>query len=164
MTPVPIEETAVSLLKEHGLTVAAAESCTGGLLCAKIVNVAGASDVLNEGFITYSNEAKMKHLGVGASTLESHGAVSHECAAEMAAGLAERTGADAALSTTGIAGPGGGTKEKPVGLVYIGCCLFGNVTVKELHLSGSREQIRNEAAKEALELLVAEIKRHFSEK
>ena len=164
MSFVPIEETVVSLLKEHGLTVTTAESCTGGLLCGRIVNVAGASDVLNEGFITYSNEAKMKHLGVSTATLENHGAVSRECAEEMAAGLAKHTGADAALSTTGIAGPGGGTEEKPVGLVYIGCCLLGDVTVRELRLRGDRAQIRNEAAKEALELLAACIRRHFSEK
>ena len=164
MTQIPVEERAVSLLSQHALTVTTAESCTGGMLCGMIVNVAGASDVLNEGFITYSNEAKMKHLGVSRQTLEDHGAVSCECAYEMAAGAAERTGADVSLSTTGIAGPGGGTDEKPVGLVYIGCSVPGKVTVKKLQLSGTRMQIRQQAAISALELLCECITEQFTEK
>ncbi|MCR5686841.1 MAG: nicotinamide-nucleotide amidohydrolase family protein [Lachnospiraceae bacterium] len=153
MTDRTPEQDAVELLHEMGMTVSAAESCTGGLVCARLINVPGASDVLNEGFITYSNEAKMKHLNVSAETLREHGAVSAECAAEMASGLAENTGADAAVSTTGIAGPGGGTDEKPVGLVYIGVCIKGETAVREFHFEGDRMKVRTSAAEEAVKLL-----------
>ena len=150
-----IEETVVRLLKEKNYTISTAESCTGGLLAGRIINVSGASDVINVGFVTYANEAKMKYLGVSSETLKDHGAVSRECAEEMACGVTAQMNADVGLATTGIAGPDGGTPEKPVGLVYIGCNIRGNVTVEELHLSGSREEIRNTSVTKALELLVA---------
>ena len=150
-----LEERAVHLLKEKGYTVSTAESCTGGLLAGRIINVSGASDVINVGFVTYANEAKMKYLDVSSDTLRDHGAVSRECATQMALGVAAQMGADVGLATTGIAGPGGGTAEKPVGLVYIACNIRGNVMVEELHLSGSREEIRNTSVTKALELLVA---------
>ena len=122
---VTMEESIVDLLKEKQMTVTTAESCTGGLLSGRILNVPGASAVYKEGYITYSNEAKEKLLGVSHETLETYGAVSYETAREMAAGAARSAGADVALAVTGIAGPDGGTKEKPVGLVYIGC-IYGD--------------------------------------
>jgi len=153
------EEKAVRLLCEKGYTVATAESCTGGLLAGRIVNVPGASQVFHEGYITYSNEAKARLLGVSEETLMQYGAVSEETAAEMAVGAACKAGSNAALSTTGVAGPEGGTAEKPVGLVYIGCCVNGEVTVKEYRLTGNREENRQSAVVNALKLLCEQIRR-----
>ena len=141
------------LLKKHGLTVATAESCTGGLVSGRIINVPGASDIINVGFVTYSNEAKMEYLGVSDLTLEKHGAVSMQCAKEMAEGAAEHTGSDVGLSTTGIAGPDGGTEEKPVGLVYIGCSIRGKTKVSEHRFKGDRKEVRESAVAAALALL-----------
>ena len=149
-----LEERAVKLLKEKGYTLSTAESCTGGLLAGRIINVSGASDIINVGFVTYANEAKMKYLGVSEEVLRDHGAVSFECAHQMALGVTSQMDAEVGLATTGIAGPGGGTAEKPVGLVYIGCSICGNVSVEEYHFSGTREQIRNRTVKEALTLLI----------
>ena len=146
------EEQVVRLLKDRNLTITAAESCTGGLIAGTLVNVAGASDVFGEAYVTYSNEAKQRLVGVRAETLEQFGAVSEETAYEMAAGAARAAGADVGLSSTGIAGPGGGTPEKPVGLVYIGCCVRGEVQVRRLNLHGNREQNRMDTVKAALEL------------
>ena len=148
-----LTEKLIKKLKQKKLTLSSAESCTGGLVASAIVDIPGASDVFMEGFVTYSNEAKMRSLGVSAGTLKLHGAVSEETAREMAAGACLAANTDAAVSTTGIAGPGGGTKLKPVGLVYIACALNGSIDVKELHLKGSRTEIRNAAAYEALSLL-----------
>lgn len=148
-----LEDVVVKLLKQKNFTLATAESCTGGLLTGQLVNVAGVSEVLKEGFITYSNEAKMKYLGVKEETLNQYGAVSSQTAQEMAIGTAKNTGADAALAITGIAGPEGGTPEKPVGLVYIGCYLNGNVTIKELRLKGNRQKIREQSVINALDML-----------
>lgn len=148
-----LEDVIVKLLQEKGYTLTTAESCTGGLLTGTLVNVPGVSDVLKEGFITYSNEAKMKYLGVKQETLKSFGAVSPQTAEEMAKGAATTAKADAALAITGIAGPDGGTKEKPVGLVYIGSYVKGRVDIKELHLTGNRRKIRETAVIYALDLL-----------
>lgn len=112
-------EELVEMLKKKGLHISSAESCTGGLFSAYLTAVPGASDVFEETVVTYSNEAKMRELGVRRQTLESVGAVSPETAAEMARGIRRRTGADIGIGITGIAGPGGGTTEKPVGTVYI---------------------------------------------
>ena len=144
----------ISTLTERGYSVATAESCTGGMIASSIVDVPGASDCFNEGYVTYSNEAKMKNLGVKDSTLTAHGAVSYETALEMAKGVRKKAKADFGLSSTGIAGPGGGSPKKPVGLVYIGCA-YGDdkCIVRELHLKGDRTAVRTSAAKEALELL-----------
>ena len=144
-----LEEVVVDLLAERKLHVTTAESCTGGLIAGTLVNVAGASDVLNEGYVTYSNEAKERLI----ETLETYGAVSGRTAHEMAEGAAKAANADAALSATGIAGPGGGTEEKPVGLVYIGCYLNGKTTVKECRWNGSRMENRLDTVKAALEML-----------
>ena len=102
----------------------------------------------------FANEAKMKYLGVSEEVLRDHGAVSFECAHQMALGVTSQMDAEVGLATTGIAGPGGGTAEKPVGLVYIGCSICGDVSVEEYHFSGTREQIRNRTVEEALTLLV----------
>ena len=152
-----IEEKIVQVLKNKGYTITTAESCTGGLLAGRILNVSGASAVYNEGHITYSNEAKERLLGVSHDTLEQFGAVSEQIAAEMALGAARVASANVGLSTTGIAGPGGGTPEKPVGLVYIGCAINGDVTVKECRFAGNREENRNAAVEAVLELLIDEL-------
>ena len=144
----------ISTLSDGGYTVATAESCTGGMIASTIVDVPGASDCFNEGYVTYSNEAKMKNLGVKESTLIAHGAVSYETATEMAKGVRNKAKANFGLSSTGIAGPGGGSPKKPVGLVYIACA-YGDdkCIVKELHLKGDRTTVRTAATKEALQLL-----------
>lgn len=148
-----LEDVVVKLLKKYNLTLATAESCTGGLFTGRIVNVAGASDVLKEGFITYSNKAKKKNLDVSKNTLKKHGAVSEQCAKEMAKGAAINTGSDVAVAITGIAGPDGGTDEKPVGLVYIACFVNEKVTIKEFNFKGNRQKIREGAVIYALDLL-----------
>ena len=114
-----LAEEVVKLLEEDELTVTTAESCTGGLVAARLVDVPGVSEVFKQGFITYSNKAKRKLLNVKKTTLKEVGAVSEKTAREMAKGAILASGADAAIATTGIAGPDGGTEEKPVGLVYI---------------------------------------------
>lgn len=154
---VTLEEAIVELLKERKMTLTTAESCTAGKLAGRIMNVAGASEVYNEGYITYANAAKEKLLGVKHETLETYGAVSEQTAAEMAIGAAKAAQADAALSVTGIAGPGGGTPEKPVGLVYIGCYVNGNVTVKKCLFTGNREKNRDSSVVQALTLLRSEL-------
>ena len=148
-----LEEKIVKELKKRGYTITTTESCTGGLLAGRILNVSGASAVYNEGYITYSNEAKERLIGVAHETLETYGAVSRQTAEEMAKGVARAASANVGLSTTGIAGPGGGTPEKPVGLVYIGCCINGETYVKECRFQGNREENRNAAVEAALELL-----------
>ena len=148
-----MEEAAVRELTAKGLTVATAESCTGGLVAARLVNYPGISSALGEAHVTYANEAKIKYCGVKKETLESYGAVSEQTAREMAQGLRERSGADITAATTGIAGPGGGTKEKPVGLVYVACADRHGVRVEKLQLTGGRERIRNLAALKALDMI-----------
>ena len=148
-----LEQHVVGLLKRRKMTVATAESCTGGLIASTIVNVPGASEVFNEGYITYSNEAKQKILGVKKKTLKKDGAVSENCAAEMAKGAAKAAGARAAISVTGIAGPDGGTPEKPVGLVYVGVASTSGCEAQELHLRGERDWIRELTCVNALNAL-----------
>lgn len=148
-----IEEVVVRLLKKHELTVTTAESCTGGLLAARLVNVSGASEVFREGFITYSNKAKRKILDVSKSTLKKYGAVSEQAAKEMATGGVFATDSDVCIAVTGIAGPDGGTEEKPVGLVYIACYMKDQVKVEEFHFKGNREKIREQTVVQALDLL-----------
>lgn len=148
-----MEEIAGRELTARGLTVATAESCTGGLVAARLVNYPGISAALGEAHVTYANEAKMRYCGVKKETLDTYGAVSEQTAREMAQGLRERSGADIAVSTTGIAGPSGGTKDKPVGLVYVGCADARGVRVEQLMLTGNRERIRNLAALRALDMI-----------
>lgn len=159
-----LNEKVVKMLAERKMTVSAAESCTGGLFAALITNVSGASEVLNESFVTYANSAKMKYLGVKGETLEKHGAVSHETAFEMAEGLRKNTGADVTVGITGIAGPTGGTKEKPVGLVYIGCYLCGRTVTKECRFHGTRQENRNASVEEALKFLEKQLEEEPSTK
>ncbi len=154
-----LEEELGKYLIENKLTIATAESCTGGLLSSKLTDVSGSSEYVKLNFVTYANEAKHKILGVSWDILNNFGAVSEECAEAMANGLYEATDCDIALCTTGIAGPTGGTKEKPVGLVYISMRYKGIVTVKEVKLSPTlpriemKEQFANQALKLAIDIL-----------
>lgn len=150
---VTLEDAVVALLKEKNMTLTTAESCTGGKLSGRIINVSGVSSVYKEGYITYANESKEKILGVKHETLENYGAVSEETAYEMAVGARKAANADAALAVTGIAGPDGGTKEKPVGLVYIGCAVGDKVTVQRFQFNGNREKVRDYAVVRALTML-----------
>lgn len=119
------------LLKEHHLMISTAESCTGGLVASMLTDISGSSEYLAESHVTYANSAKHKYLGVSNEILDTFGAVSPECARAMAEGLQKLSGCDIALCTTGIAGPAGGTKDKPVGLVYISVYFNGKITVKK---------------------------------
>ena len=150
---VTLEESIVKEMSKRNLTLTLAESCTGGMIASRIVSVPGASDVLMQGLVTYANEAKMKYLGVKGETLKEFGAVSRETAEEMSRGACDLTGTDAGLAVTGIAGPGGGTRKKPVGLVYISCTLHKKTRTEELHLGGNRAKVRSAAAQRALVLL-----------
>lgn len=151
-----LQNALVQSLLEKNMTAATAESCTGGLVSKRITEISGASRVFGCGVCTYSNEMKRKLLDIPAETLEAHGAVSEQTALAMARGVRKLSGADIGISTTGIAGPDGGTREKPVGLVYIAVSTPQGDTVKELHLSrhygGEREFIRFTAASHALHL------------
>ena len=152
-----IEEVVAKMLVDNDLTIATAESCTGGMIASKLINYPGISSVFLEGAVTYSNESKIDRLGVRKSTLESCGAVSQETAEEMVIGIVSNLGAKVGLSTTGIAGPGGGTKEKPVGLVYIAIYIEGDVVIKKLNLIGSRQDIRERTTRTILDLLRREL-------
>jgi len=144
-------ETIVSkLLIKNKLTISIAESCTGGLVSSTFINYPGISSVFVEGCVTYSNESKINRLGVNPNTLDIYGAVSEETAIEMVEGIAKNFNTNVAISTTGIAGPGGGSIEKPVGLVYIGIYINGNTTVKKYIFNGNREEIRIQATKNAI--------------
>lgn len=147
------------LLRSRRLTVALAESCTGGLLAKMLTDYPDSSDFFWGAAIVYSNEAKMKCLGVSEQTLQEHGAVSSETAQEMARNLLNFSGADLALSITGVAGPGGGSEEKPVGLVYIGWADQQGCYAKELQFLGDRDSNRLLAAKSALDILRRQVKR-----
>ncbi|NOH16689.1 competence/damage-inducible protein A [Clostridium cochlearium] len=142
-----------NFLIENNLSIATAESCTGGLLCGRLVNYPGISKCLVEGIVTYSNDSKMNRIGIKKETLENFGAVSEETALEMAKGVAKTSGADIGISTTGIAGPSGGTDEKPVGLVYIGYYIQGKSFAKRFVFPGNRESIRNRTVTVALDYL-----------
>lgn len=145
-----LEKALAELLLEKGMTIAFAESCTGGMIAGRLVNVPGVSKAFGTGYVTYSNKAKRKLLGVKKSTLKQFGAVSVQTAKEMAQGALFASGADVAVSVTGIAGPDGGTDKKPVGLVYIGCCVQGRTFVQEYHFLGNREKIRESTVAAAL--------------
>lgn len=148
-------EKLVALLKARGLTCAAAESCTGGGVGAAITAAPGASDVFLGGVVSYSNEVKRKVLGVGAETLAAHGAVSAETASQMAEGARSLLGADLAVSVTGIAGPGGGSDDKPVGLVWFGLASASGVRTERCLFSGDRSAVRASAVVHAMGMLQA---------
>jgi nicotinamide-nucleotide amidase len=147
----------LDLCRSRRWRVVTAESCTGGLVVAALTAIAGSSDVVERGFVTYSNEAKSELLGVPPATILQVGAVSAETAAAMATGALARSGADLAVSITGIAGPGGGSAEKPVGLVHLGLARKDGTSRGERHVfAGDRTAIREAALRRALELLAAE--------
>ncbi|MCC0718446.1 competence/damage-inducible protein A [Clostridioides sp. ZZV14-6105] len=145
-----LEDAVSKLLVEKNLTIAVAESCTGGLVSSSLINYPGISSVFLEGCVTYSNESKMKRLGVKKETLEDFGAVSEQTAIEMAEGIAKGFGANIGISTTGVAGPGGGTEEKPVGLVYTAIYINGKTIVKKNIFNGDRRKIRLRATRDLL--------------
>jgi nicotinamide-nucleotide amidase len=155
---VPLEQAVGELLRARRETLAIAESCTGGLICHKITGIAGSSEYFWGGMITYSNEQKVKSLGVSETTLVNFGAVSEETAQEMAAGVRAHVGTDYGLSVTGIAGPGGGTAEKPVGLVYIGLATKETVRAKKFLFAKDRAINRERSAAAALLMLLLELK------
>lgn len=138
--------------RARGIMLATAESCTGGLIAAALTDIAGSSDVVDRGFVTYSNAAKMEMLGVLPATLETCGAVSRQTAGEMAAGALARSNAGIAVSVTGIAGPGGGSPQKPVGLVWFGLAMTGSPVAAEYRLFADkgRDFIRRETVTTAL--------------
>jgi nicotinamide-nucleotide amidase len=148
---VSMEEVVGRLLTERRLTLAVAESCTGGQISHRITNVAGASNYLLADLVTYSNASKVKFLGVREDTLKQHGAVSEQCVTEMAAGVREAAGADIGLATTGIAGPGGGTPEKPVGTVWIALVADGFKAARSYRMWGNRDWIKTLASQVALD-------------
>jgi len=138
----------------RGILAATAESCTGGLIIATLTDIPGSSSMVDRGFVTYSNNAKMEMIGVSKATLEAHGAVSRETALEMAAGALKHSRAGITLSVTGIAGPDGGSPEKPVGLVWFGLALKGGETIAERQQfeNRGRDFIRRQTVRHALEM------------
>jgi PncC family amidohydrolase len=140
-------------LRNKGWTLAIAESCTGGLICDRITNVSGSSDYFMGGMVNYSNESKSKHLGVPSNDIRRYGAVSPKVARKMAQGVRKAFNTTFGLSTTGVAGPTGGTKRSPVGRVFIGMASGRRTGVKKLDLKGNRREIKKQAAEKSLELL-----------
>ena len=149
----PVEARLGSVLAARGLTIACAESCTGGLVTSRLTDIAGSSAYVMGSVVSYTNRIKETLVGVQHVTLAAHGAVSEETAREMAEGLRARSGADIAVSTTGIAGPGGGTKEKPVGLVYVACASAQGTQIVRLTLHGDRRRVRELAALRARDMI-----------
>lgn len=137
-----IVEKAGRLLIEKNISISSAESCTGGMFAAALTDIAGISAIFDRGIVTYSNKAKMEELGVKEETLAGHGAVSRETAEEMAQGIRRAAGTDIGVSVTGVAGPGGGTDKKPVGLVYVCAASEKHLICRELRLQGSRQENR----------------------
>jgi nicotinamide-nucleotide amidase len=160
MLPPEILARAAPLLQSfraRGWRLATAESCTGGLICAAFTSVAGSSDVVDRGFVTYSNEAKTQMLGVPAALIAAHGAVSDAVAASMASGAMAHSRADVAVSVTGVAGPGGGTADKPVGLVWFGCAVRGIGVRTTAHIfQGDRAAVRAASVAQAFDLFEGE--------
>jgi nicotinamide-nucleotide amidase len=150
-----LAETVLDLCRRRGWKLATAESCTGGMIAAALTDIAGSSDVVERGFVTYSNEAKTDLLGVPAALIARHGAVSEPVARAMVMGAIARAPVDLAVSVTGVAGPGGGSAEKPVGLVHFGALRKGGTVVAEHWLfTGDRDSVRAQATRRALELMI----------
>ena len=158
-----LEKSLVNMLLQKDLTIGTVESCTGGMIAARLTNVAGVSEVFKNGLVTYSNKAKRKLVGVKKETLDKYGAVSKQVAKEMVKGMVHQYKADVAIAVTGIAGPDGGSEEKPVGLVYIATFVCGVTTVKEYHFSGNREKIRDNTVVKALIQVREGILKYFGE-
>jgi len=148
-----LEKAIGDLLRQKGWTLSIAESCTGGLICDRITNISGSSDYFMGGMVTYSNESKAKHLGIPLDYIEEYGAVSPQVARRMAQGVRKAFNTTFGLSTTGVAGPTGGTKRSPVGRVFVGLAAGRKVWVKKLDLKGTRRTIKEEAAEKALDFL-----------
>jgi len=146
-----LEKLIGDLLRQKGWTLSIAESCTGGLICDRITNVSGSSDYFMGGMVTYSNESKAKHLGISLNYIKNHGAVSPQVAKKMAQGVRKAFGTTFGLSTTGVAGPTGGTKRSPVGRVFIGFADGRRTLVRKLDLRGSRIQIKRKATERTLQ-------------
>ena len=144
-------------LMEKGWMLATAESCTGGMIAAACTDLAGSSQWFDRGFVTYSNEAKTEMLGVPAELIAKHGAVSEEVVRAMAEGAIRHSRAQVSIAVTGIAGPGGGSKEKPVGTVWVGWCVDGNTLTNCLHLDGGRATIRTSTLTNALQYFLHRI-------
>jgi nicotinamide-nucleotide amidase len=154
-----LAETVLDACRGRGWKIATAESCTGGLVAAALTAIAGSSDVVERGFVTYSNEAKTELLGVPPATIAAHGAVSAETAAAMATGAVIRAAVDLAVSVTGVAGPGGGSAEKPIGLVIFGVARRGGLCRTEHRIfCGDRTAVREAALRKALVLLATAAK------
>lgn len=152
-------EVLVNVLIEKGYTISFAESCTGGKMAAAIVDVPDASKVLNASFITYANEAKMKYAKVASQTLEKYGAVSEETAGEMAAGTAAANHADVAVGISGVAGPGGGTDEKPVGMVCFGYFIAGNLWTETVCFGNiGRNKVRDMSVEHVIDMLIRRLR------
>lgn len=160
---VTLEKAVVDLLVANHLTITTVESCTGGMLAARLINVPGVSEIFKTGYITYSNKSKRRVLGIKKPLLEKHGAVSPEVAKDMAKRSVLFAKADVSVGITGIAGPDGGSEEKPVGLVYIACNVCGRIDVKECHFSGNRMKIRENSVSAALSMLRESILAYYSE-
>ncbi len=152
-----IEEQVFELLKQHRITLSTAESATGGMIASMLVNVPGISEFFQEGYVTYSNDAKVKMIGVDRALIDTYGVVSREVAENMAFSAARTAETDAALSVTGVAGPDGGTDDCPVGTVYIGCFFKGKTVVEHHIFAGNRLEVRRAAAERALQLLIEQI-------
>lgn len=148
-----LEKLIGDLLRQNGWTLSIAESCTGGLICDRMTNISGSSDYFMGGMVTYSNESKAKHLGIPLDYIEKYGAVSPQVARKMAQGVRKAFGTTFGLSTTGVAGPTGGTKRSPVGRVFIGLAAGRKVWVKKLDLQGIRRAIKEKATETALQFL-----------
>ena len=149
-----LAEQLIKILREKNYVLTTAESCTGGLLSSTITDIPGASDIFDRGFITYSNQAKQDTLKVSSETLNKHGAVSNQTAAEMAQGALQNSNADIAISITGIAGPKGGTDEKPIGTVYIGHANQQEADSVHYRLTGTRAEIRQQSCEAAFKQLI----------
>lgn len=150
-----IEEKVVELLIEKGYHIATSESCSGGLVCATLINVANASKVINESIVTYSNEAKIKYLDVKKETIDKYGVVSEEVCYEMAVGICKQANSEVGISISGIAGPGGGSKDKPVGMVCFGICILDKVyTYTNYFNNMDRNEVREASVQFILEKLL----------
>ena len=149
-----LTKTLAQILLSKNWTVSLAESCTGGMVCAALTELAGSSEWFERGYITYSNEAKTQCLGVPSALIESHGAVSEDVAKAMAEGARNHSGSNVAVSITGIAGPSGGSIEKPVGTVCFGWAIENHTVVKTMHFAGDRQKIRQQATEFVLAELI----------
>lgn len=157
------EHTLLDLLEKYNLKIATAESCTGGLVASVLCDISGISKYFEEGFVTYSENAKMKNLGVLPETIENYGVVSCEVAEEMAIGACKSANANCAVATTGVAGPTGGTEENPVGTVCFACVVKNQVLTERMIFEGTRMEIRMQAAIYALEMLCDYIETCYEE-